>query len=445
MKMNIKYRPSILLLLLLFTANVKALGPINCDQLMLISAYWSDNVYAFNACDGEFIQKLDSEGRIKGAQATRIGPDGLLYIASEKNGKILRYDPKTLEYIDEFAASTLINEPTGLAFGPDGNLYVASFSDGKILKLNGNTGTLMSEFASGIDGPDAGMVFGPNGNLYVPAFNGNNIIVLNGQSGNTVKTISDGLRKPRVVTFEPDSDRFLVSMWGSGSIARYNGSGDFESSVTNNFPKVTGLAHRNDGTLFAISDSVGTAIPVDPLSGEIGDNFNASVGISGATFITFIDIDPSLSDGPGSTNQFWAVGIGEITGLTISIDADSFIFTTGAEFGDAFDPDKVVRHSFGNIDISLVSCENASMNFNTEGNAGMGYDGYDLYKIGQNISMSNCQQDGFDLATTPTTALTGAWYGGQERDGEGFFIDVLDNGLAVVAWFTYALAEAADR
>lgn len=443
--MNIKYKSPVLVLLLLLTANVKALAPIDCDQLMLISAYWSNNVYVFNACNGEFLQQLDSAGRIQGAQATRIGPDGLLYVASEKNGKILRYNPNTLEYIDEFSADTLLNEPTGLAFGPDGNLYVASFSDDKILKINGNTGEFIGIFATGIDGPDAGMVFGPDGNLYVPAFNGNNVNILDGQSGAKVKTITGGLRNPRVVTFEPDSNRFLVSIWGSGNIARYSGSGDFESTITSSFSKVTGLAYRKDGTLFAISDSLGVARPVDPLSGAIGNNFTASAGISGATFISFIDYDPALSGGPGPTNQFWAVGVGEITGLTISLDADSFIFATGAEFGDAFDPDKVVRHSFGNMDISLVSCEKASMNFDTEGNAGMGYGTYDLQKIGQNIPMANCQQAGFDLSTTPNTALTGAWYGGPERDGEGFFIDVLDNGLAVVAWFTYSLAEAADK
>jgi len=64
------------------------------------------------------------------------------------------------------------------------------------------------------------MVFGPNGNLYVPAFNSNEIIVFNGLSGNAVKTITDS------------------------------------------FYKVTGLAHRKDGTLFAISDNVGFAKPV---------------------------------------------------------------------------------------------------------------------------------------------------------------------------------------
>lgn len=443
--MNIKYKPPVLVLLLLLTANVNALGPINCDQLMLISAYWSNNVYVFNACNGEFLQPLDSEGRILGAQATRIGQDGLLYVASEKNGKILRYDPNTLAYIDEFAADTLINEPTGLAFGPDGNLYVASFSDDRVFKLNGSTGQLMGVFATGIDGPDAGMVFGPDGNLYVPAFDGNNISVLNGQSGNTVKTITGGLRNPRVVTFEPDSNRFLVSIWGAGTIARYNGSGVLESTITKSFPKVTGLAHRKDGTLFAISDNAGFARPVNPVTGVIGNDFTASAGISGATFISFIDVDPEVSAGPGPTNQFWAVGVGEITGLTISLDADSFIFTTGAEFGDAFDPDKVVRHSFGSVDISLISCEKASMNFNTEGSAGMGSGAYDLQKLGQNISMTNCQQAGFDLATTPITALSGAWYGGAERNGEGFFIDVLDNGSAVVAWFTYAALQAASN
>ncbi len=406
---------------------------------MLISSYFSNNVHVFNACDGQFLRILDDQGRIRGAQATRIGPDGRLYVVSERNHKILRYDTTTLEFIDEFASGANLRNPTGLAFGPDGNLYVATFDEGRIYKLDGNTGAVLAVFANGISGPDAGMTFGPDGNLYVPAYNGNNIMVFDGSSGSLVKTISVNLSNPRVIAFEPESNTFLVSVFGSGKISRYNNSGGFVNFVTENFSEVTGLAHRKDGTLFAISNISAQVRSVDPLSGAIGNFFTEKAGINGPTFITFMDF---IGVEPIKTNQFWAVGAGDISGLSISIDAESFVFATGGVFGDAFDPQNVQRHPFGTINITLKSCTEANLIFNTNGNANMGSGSYELTKIGQNGSMTECLETGFDAAMTSQNALSGAWYGGPDRSGEGFFIDVLDNGLAVVAWFTFGVAEA---
>ncbi len=422
---------------LLVTTKLTALELTACDQLMLISAYTSNNVYVFNACDGEFIQVLDTEGRISGAQATRIGPDGQLYIASEINGKILRYDSKTLTFIDEFSAGVSINEPTGLAFGPDGDLYVASFADDKIIKLDGTTGQYLGDFASGIDGPDAGMVFGPAGKLYVPSFFGNRIHVLDGESGVLVHTITGQLRNPRVVTFEPGNGSFVVSVSGSGSISRYSGAGVFENFVTQSFNSVSGLAYRKDGALFAISDTNGRARPVDPASGEIGDFLTGPEGILGATFITFMDF---VSAEPVNTNQFWVVGVGNITGLTISVDADAFVFANGGVFGDAFDPTSVDLSPFGTLEITLIACSQATLTYNSIGNAGMGSGGYDLEKIGGNVSLAQCLEQGYDENGTSINALTGAWFGGPDRNGEGFFVDVLENGTAIVAWFTFGAA-----
>ena len=86
------------------------------------------------------------------------------------------------------------------------------------------------------------MTFGPDGNLYVPAYNGNNIMVFNGSSGALIKTISGQLSNPRVITFEPESSNFLVSVFGNGKIARYNSGGEFVKFVTESFTQVTGLA-----------------------------------------------------------------------------------------------------------------------------------------------------------------------------------------------------------
>ena len=47
-----------------------------------------------------------------------------------------------------------------------------------------------------------------------------------------------------------------------------------------------------------------------------------------------------------------------------------------------------------------------------------------------------CEQAGFEQVSD-NNWMSGVWYGGPERDGEGFSIDVLDNNRAIVTWYTY--------
>ncbi|WP_373536304.1 hypothetical protein [Microcoleus sp.] len=113
-----------------------------------------------------------------------------IYIASgDKPGNsgeptasaVLRYDGVTGEYIDRFVAdkpNTAADEtgglsrPYGLAFGPDGNFYVSSFLTDQILRYNGKTGQFIDVFAAGnqqsggLNGPN-GLLFAPDGYLYV--------------------------------------------------------------------------------------------------------------------------------------------------------------------------------------------------------------------------------------------------------------------------------------
>ena len=57
-------------------------------------------------------------GRINGAQAVKLGPDGLLYVTSEMSQQILRYRNDTLEFVDVFATIPGI-DPTGLRVRPE--------------------------------------------------------------------------------------------------------------------------------------------------------------------------------------------------------------------------------------------------------------------------------------------------------------------------------------
>jgi len=113
-----------------------------------------------------------------------------IYIASgDKPGNsgeltasaVLRYDGVTGEYIDRFVADNPntatdetggLSRPYGLAFSPDGNFYVSSFLTDQILRYNGKTGQFIDVFAAGnqqaggLNGPN-GLLFAPDGYLYV--------------------------------------------------------------------------------------------------------------------------------------------------------------------------------------------------------------------------------------------------------------------------------------
>ena len=92
-------------------------------------------------------------GGLRRARDLAFGPDENLYVASELNDRILRYDGTTGAFIDTFvsAGSGGLDGPTDLAFGPDGSLYVISHSSGgggvrEVLRYDGTTGAFIEPF-----------------------------------------------------------------------------------------------------------------------------------------------------------------------------------------------------------------------------------------------------------------------------------------------------------
>src|SRR5687768_11510361 len=70
-----------------------------CASRLFVSGYFS-TVHVYDACTGAYLRDLDTPTRIRGAQAVRLGPDGLIYVVSELSQQILRYRNDSLAFVD---------------------------------------------------------------------------------------------------------------------------------------------------------------------------------------------------------------------------------------------------------------------------------------------------------------------------------------------------------
>lgn len=104
------------------------------------------------ATDGSFIDIFINNGTATGStdddldipRTMLFGPDGLIYLASARNNRILRYDENG-NFVDLFindgsatgSADDDLNWPIGMFFDETGFLYISNFDDNRILRFAG--------------------------------------------------------------------------------------------------------------------------------------------------------------------------------------------------------------------------------------------------------------------------------------------------------------------
>jgi streptogramin lyase len=142
---------------------------------LLVSGFFSDRIERYDDASDTHLGSLDVTAGLDGPLCARLGPDGLLYVASEGTDSVVRFDPFTGLKVDTFitAGAGGLDAPTGLTWDPTGRLYVSAFNSDSILRYN-TDGSLDSVFiasgSGGLNGPDNGSTFGPDGHLYVPSY-----------------------------------------------------------------------------------------------------------------------------------------------------------------------------------------------------------------------------------------------------------------------------------
>jgi hypothetical protein len=129
-------------------------------------------------------------------------------------------------------------------------------------------------------------------------------------------------------------------------------------------------------------------------------------------------------------NQTWLFGVAQRLGNTLAAQMQK---TSGPMFGPGFDPEAVVLENWGTLVITFQNCESASIEYNSI------IDGYGsgslLPSRLTNILNLDCA-DIADSSDLQAAGYTGSWFD-RSHDGEGLILEVLDEQLAVIYWFTY--------
>ena len=269
-----------------------AAGQSSCAHRLFVSNYFA-TVRVFDACTGDYLRDLDTPARIRGAQAVKLGPDGLLYVTSEMSQQILRYRNDTLEFVDVFATIAGI-DPTGFAFAPNGDVYVAGFKTDQVRRLSAAGVALdipVPAGTAGLDGPDNGIAFGPDGNLYVPGYNSSNVIRHDPRTGATAVAVprnAQGLLSTRGLLADRNGGGMYITGEGSGQLLRLDFATGQVTVLSRALLGPTGIDYAPDGSLLILE---GNAVgKFDPASGaKRGELVPASSGrIDSGTYLAVI-------------------------------------------------------------------------------------------------------------------------------------------------------------
>ena len=230
-------------------------------------SYGTDQVLRFDVRTGAFLDIAASGGGLAGPYEAVVGPDGNLYVSSERTNQVLRYDGRTGAFLGVFVPAGTLTNPAGLAFGSDGNLYVANRFQSRVDRFDGTSGAYLGEFASGggLSQPIY-IRFGPDRNLYVSDTINNRVLRYNGASGAFLGVFASGggLNEPRGLAFGPDGNLYVSSL-ASRSVLRFNGTtGAFIDTFV--APFYGGLVAPEsavfgpDGNLYVASDDINNVV-----------------------------------------------------------------------------------------------------------------------------------------------------------------------------------------
>lgn len=136
---------------------------------------------------------------------------------------------------------------------------------------------------------------------------------------------------------------------------------------------------------------------------------------------------------PGAdAEQRWMIGVGCV--LDEGLVVETLQETRGGRFGDAHDPQAVQRIDYGRLDFAQTGCGRAQLAW--QGATASDSGRRNLIRLTR-LWDQRCPgaSPGSGSSAFPA-GLNGTWHN-PARDGEGLVVQVQDDGVALLVWFTY--------
>ena len=189
-----------------------------------------------------------------------------------------------------------------------------------------------------------------------------------------------------------------------------------------------------------------------PLTGDaLGDPFTVEPGTSAAWFdparngegfmLEVLADDRAVMywftyDDEG--RQDWYIAVGEIRGNRMLFP--DVMRVDGGVFGPEFDPGAVTRTPVGSASFTWSSCDAGTMKWVLDRAGGPRRQGrMELIRLSRVMGIE-CGQPP-DPAVLPAARLSGSWYD-PGHSGEGYVVEVLEDGRSLVYWFSFDTAGA---
>jgi hypothetical protein len=285
---------------------------------LYVTSFGSNQLLRYDGTTGAFSDVVSSA--LSGPEGITLGPDGSLYVANFYTNEVLRYNTSSGLTSFVSASSGTLTGPRKAVLGPDANgdgiqdLYVTSESNSKVLRFDGLTGAFIDTFVN--TGTHVGIMWlqvGTDGSVYVLApttttDGASKSISRYTASGGLIDSFALGQNGwgftlgPRNICYVADfASGFFVDRIGPSSIAAFTVSLASASAGTTTVSYATA-----DGTALAGRDYIATSGTLTFAPGETAKGVLVSTlddGLADPTRSFFVNLSgPTggvVADGQG--------------------------------------------------------------------------------------------------------------------------------------------------